>query len=428
MADLSVPFRLREQPMWGRSAVGQVLNPDELIMQQILGQTASVDAARAAAQGDTRRRILEALSAQPKALGPGPSYIPSSGVPFEAGPVGSTGVAAPAAAAAVPSSNLPVLYQGPATVAVDAIETAAPAAARSSLFGQLFNKGAWTAGERATGRLGWLSYGPNATAAEGAAIGRFAPGTLGRAGLYGLAGQIAANVSQKAWNDPNSGADNALATGLAGAGLGAGVGSIVPGVGTAIGAAIGGAGGAIYGALRAGHRDKDYAKAQTQGSTKLNELMGQLGLAADTQTELRQQYAIQSVLAKQSEDPVAAQKAIMSQMMTVLPQVAQQEASTKKAAQEAIATQAVIAKFMAPYLENVKTNADIEGGYYQKAADAAATPELRNALALRGQLARSSGAQSAAAWASAAQTAPMYAVSQQTGASPSTIAQLLAQG
>lgn len=411
---LDVPIRLRT-PSYGQSAVGQVLDPQTVLMQQILGQTASVDAARAAAAGDTRRRIIEALNAQPKALGPGPSYIPSSGVPFEAGPVGSTGLAAEAAA--------------PATVNAASTALEAAPAARANMLSQLFNKGAWTAGERATGKMGWLSYGPNATAAEGATIGHFAPGTLGRAGAYGLAGQVAGNALEKVWNDPNSSADNAAATALKMAGLGAGIGSMIaPGIGTAIGGGAGALGGAVWGALRGGHQDKDLAKAQTKGLTKLNDLMDQLGLTDDSKNELRRQYHVQSVVAGQSEKPVDAQKAIAAQLTALLPQIADQEASTKRAAQDALAMQSTIAQFMQPYLGNLYESANLEQAYYQKAADSASTPALRDALALRGQASLTNAARSAAAWGSAAQTAPLAQVQQQTGASASTIAQLLANG
>lgn len=426
---LDVPIRLRT-PSYGQSAVGQVLDPQTVLMQQILGQTASVDAARAAAAGDTRRRIIEALNAQPKALGPGPSYIPSSGVPFEAGPVGSTGLAAEAAApAAAASRNLPVLYQGPATVNVATTALEAAPAARASMLGQLFNKSAWTAGERATGKMGWLSYGPNAAAAEGAAVSRLAPGTLGRAGAYGLAGQVAGGALEKVWNDPNSSADNAAATALKMAGLGAGIGSMIaPGIGTAIGGGVGALGGAVWGALRGGHQDKDLAKAQSKGLTKLNDLMDQLGLTDDSKNELRRQYHVQSVVAGQSEKPVDAQKAIAAQLTALLPQIADQEASTKRAAQDALAMQSTIAQFMQPYLGNLYESANLEQAYYQKAADSASTPALRDALALRGQASLTNAARSAAAWGSAAQTAPLAQVQQQTGASASTIAQLLANG
>lgn len=427
---LEDPWRLRTQPTWGRAAAGTVLNPDEILMQQILGQSSSVDAARAAAAGDTRRRIIEALNAQPKALGPGPSYIPSSGAVIEAGPIGSTGVAAQAAQAApaAASRNLPVLYQGPTTVAA-AESAAAPAAARASMMGQLFNKGAWTAGERATGRMGWLSYGPNAAAAEGAAVSRFAPGTLGRAGLYGLAGQVAGGALEKVWNDPNSSKDNAAVTALKGAGIGAGIGTLVlPGVGTAVGGALGGIGGAIWGGLRGGHQDKDFAKASTSGLKKLNGLMDQLGLTDDSKDELRRQYQVQSVLAAQSEKPVDAQKAIIGQLMTVLPGIADQEASTKRAAKDALAMQATISQFMQPYIGNLYESADLEQAYYQKAADSASTPALRDALALRGQQSMTNANRLAGAWQSASQSAPLVAIQQQTGASASTLAQLLAQG
>ena len=59
---LDVPIRLRT-PSYGQSAVGQVLDPQTVLMQQILGQTASVDAARAAdrksqiGSGDRSERI-----------------------------------------------------------------------------------------------------------------------------------------------------------------------------------------------------------------------------------------------------------------------------------------------------------------------------------------------------------------------------------
>lgn len=411
---LDVPIRLRT-PSYGQSAVGQVLDPQTVLMQQILGQTASVDAARAAAAGDTRRRIIEALNAQPKAPGPGPSYIPSSGVPFEAGPVGSTAVAAEAAA--------------PATVNAASTALEAAPAARASMLGQLFNKEAWTAGERATGKFKALSYGPNVTAAEGAAVSRLAPGTLGRAGAYGLAGQVAGGALEKVWNDPNSSADNAAATALKMAGLGAGIGSMIaPGIGTAIGGGVGALGGAVWGALRGGHQDKDLAKAQTKGLTKLNDLMDQLGLTDDSKNELRRQYHVQSVVAGQSEKPVDAQKAIAAQLTALLPQIADQEASTKRAAQDALAMQSTIAQFMQPYLGNLYESANLEQAYYQKAADSASTPALRDALALRGQASLTNAARSAAAWGSAAQTAPLAQVQQQTGASASTIAQLLANG
>lgn len=403
----------------------------------------AAEAARAAAFADAdtnfmlRQRAMAGLQNAQPALGAGPQRLalPAAGqttlgtgsgsalAEQLALPAGSPGGALVRAGAPVTAPST----LGPATAA--AADSAGASAARASMFGQLFNGSAWKAGQRATGRAAWMSYGPNAVANEAGVIGRFAPGTVGRGGAYALAGQIAANLSQKAWNDPNSGADNALATGLAGAGLGAGVGSmILPGFGTAIGGALGGAGGAIYGALRAGHQDKDYANAQKQGTKKLNELMGQLNLTSGTQDQLRQQYAIQSVLARQSDNPVEAQKQILAQLTAQLPQVATQEASVRSAAKDALATQSVIAQFMQPYLDKVTANADLEAGMYQEAASSAPSQALRDALALRAQTARSGAARSVAGWSAAGQTAPMYAVSQQTGASPATIAQLLAQG
>lgn len=400
------PWRTRPQPSWGTQAIGTMLDPEAVFLSQILGQTSSVDAARAAAAGDTRRRILDAFASAPKALNAGPSYIPSSGTVFEAGPVGSTGAAAATRAASTAAGGsspfLPVLASQTAGAAETAGAAIAGTAARESALRQLLNPAAWTAGNRATGRFAWASYGPNAVPNAAGNIGKLSAGTLGRAGTLAAGGQVAGSLLEKVWNDPNSSADNAVATALKGAGLGAAAGSLLGPLGTAVGGGLGAIGGALWGGLRGGHQAKDFAKAATAGSKKLNELSDQLGLSSDGKTELLRQYQIASVLASESDNPIATQKAVVSNLLGALPTIMEED----KANRERMARSVALSNLLQPYLAQIDQSAQIQQQAYGRLAEQASDPTLRSLYELRGSYAAQRNASNLAGLVTQAEQSP----------------------
>lgn len=215
-----------------------------------------------------------------------------------------------------------------------------------------------TAATTKAGRIGGLlSWNPTlasrtAALGEGAAplaTGALAPGSLGRAGAYGLGGYLGANVLHGIVGERNGTWDDAAEGALKGGGIGAGIGSMIaPGPGTVIGGVLGGIGGAIWGGITGNdspqkERDK-YLAQQTDPSNEksLVSLMGKYGLSTDAQHQLLLQIeAIGPTLGSRDEA-----KALVQQVMGNLPTLIEQDKVQQAQASRAAAMQAYLLPMM----------------------------------------------------------------------------------
>lgn len=218
--------------------------------------------------------------------------------------------------------------------------------------------GAGAAGNTATktGRIaGMLSWNPSAARAAAQAGeayipgGALAPGSLGRAGLYGLGGYMGANLLHGIVGERNGTWDDAAEGALKGGGIGAGIGSmILPGVGTAVGGALGGIGGAVWGGLTGNdspskERD-DYLASQVDPSNdkSLISLMSKYGLSTDAQHSLLMQLEIIGPTLGSRDEA----KALVQQVMGNLPALIEQDKAQQVQASRAAAMQAYLLPMM----------------------------------------------------------------------------------
>lgn len=303
---------------------------------------------------------------------------------------GAQAIAPPVQAAArgassVTGSALPKL----GTEAVGARSTAARGAA-SVVEGVTGASG----GAAPAGRFGVLARTPLSGASQfaqaGAWGGRLAPGTIGRAGLYGLGGQIAAGLFDSAVGERDGTWDDAASSALRWGGTGAGIGSmILPGWGTAIGgvggALIGGAKGLLTGedSMETQVRDYLYGSEKQAGKIgQVDQLLAEAGLSESTRTDLLTQVKAAAMTAKTPEEI----DLVLQQVNTLLPSImeqdkAQQEAEGQQAALEA--RMAAIQSYLQPIMQQqlAQYNTGLQASYDQMQAAGAKITDRKLAAA-----------------------------------------------
>ena len=166
-----------------------------------------------------------------------------------------------------------------------------------------------------------------AAGAEASGVGaNLVKGSIGRAGLYGLAGEAGNYALKKILGGERDGSwDNAAGGAMRGAGWGAGVGSVVPVIGTALGAGVGAlAGGAIgyfTGHDSAAKQTRDYWANQLDAQNMSGLAHSLSGLSPMTQSQVLSQIGMIQNTTKSPEEA----KALVSQILLNLPAIAQQE-------------------------------------------------------------------------------------------------------
>lgn len=197
--------------------------------------------------------------------------------------------------------------------------------------------------------------------------GKFAKGSMGRAGLYGAGGYLAGQLADKMVGEHgDTSLDEALTGGLTGAGMGAGIGSLVPGVGTLLGGLAGGAIGAgvgFFGPKQTGAVQIN--KEMTKQVTSLNTIGKQLGLDEETISQLGATLQAGTVGATSKQQITLAAQ----QLAAALPQLAAEAKATRTANTQALAMQQAMGNFANPYLQQAATQAALT---HSQSADAAA--------------------------------------------------------
>lgn len=220
---------------------------------------------------------------------------------------------------------------------------------------------------------------------------------LRTAGVLGIGGQLAGGLAQGMWNDPESSADNALASGLRWAGTGAALGSLAG----PWGAAIGGVGGGILGAFKGiadsrNEGSKAVASELTRQQAKIAELMTQLGSSPDLREDALAQLQM-SVLAGDvtSKDQV---RAIADGIRASLPQALQADREQQQQQRMMQANQAAVQAWMGPLLQQSVDKSQFYADQFAQAGLSAANEISDPALRLsQQQMARSYSAEQAAA-------------------------------
>lgn len=199
------------------------------------------------------------------------------------------------------------------------------------------------AGGRAAG---FLAKTPWANVAEGSggsgilAAGRaLGPGSIGRAGAYGIAGQLGSGLIRSAIGGEKDGSwDNALESAASFGGAGAGLGSMIaPGIGTVIGGGVGAAVGGLWGWTHGSDSDstnvrKEVGKQEKALAPFLNKLS----------PEARDQITTQLGIAAQQFTKPADVKAAYGQIAQGVPQVLAQEQQQRQQMNNLLAMQSII--------------------------------------------------------------------------------------
>lgn len=249
-------------------------------------------------------------------------------------------------------------------------------------------------GAAPAGRFGVLARTPLTGASQFAQAGmwggRLAPGTIGRAGLYGLGGQIAAGLFDSAVGERDGTWDDAASSALRWGGTGAGIGSmILPGWGTAIGgvggALIGGAKGLLTGEDSMETQVRDYLYGSEKQAGKIGEvdaLLAEAGLSEATRTDLLTQVKAAAMTAKTPEEI----DLVLQQVNTLLPSImeqdkAQQQAESQQAALEA--RMAAIQSYLQPIMQQqlAQYNTGLQTSYDQMQAAGANIKDPKMAAA-----------------------------------------------
>lgn len=293
-----------------------------------------------------------------------------------------------------------------ATPSVASEVRAAAAAAESA------SPAAQAAAQAGNGLTGWRAIAartPSPFVNGSSAATAFAPGTIGRAGLYGLGGQVLGSVFDSAVGERDGRWDDMISSGLRWGGAGAGIGSmILPGVGTAIGGALGlGVGGLIgnlTGEDSAQTQTREYMMRQTDPtmSDSLVSRMSKYGLSADTQNQILMQL---DMVASAAQSPEEARTAV-SNVMQQLPSLAQADLEYRRQQeqqqqaidfqnQRAAAIQAWLGPMMQDQLSRYNQATDETQMLYMNAASKVKDPTIQaiyQANAARmGQSARQAG-------------------------------------
>lgn len=309
----------------------------------------------------------------------------------------------------------PVQALGPSAVplgpglpaAETALGPALPAVASPSAAGAVAGA-AETAGAKNAGKLATM-FG------EG---GRFAEGSLGRAGLYGAAGVLGGQLVNKVWHNENTSADSALAGAATGAGIGAGIGSFVPipGVGTGVGALLGGLAGGAIGAFGPKNTGAHAVASQfATESKKLEDLIASSNLDPLIANDLRRQLPAMTYGAQSKADIKTAAQQIAASIPGLMQQQSQAAYANTQQQQndqnKMMAIQAMFGPMLNDSLAGARTSAANANQEYRHLADNMQTvdPRIADLYRARGATLETAGNNVAAGYAAQAAMAPYTA-------------------
>lgn len=235
-------------------------------------------------------------------------------------------------------------------------------------------------------------------------------GSLGRAGAYGLAGQVGSMGINALWDDPNSPMDNAAAAAAGGAGIGAGIGSLIaPGPGTAIGAGVGALAGGAFGYLTGkGEGGNAVAKELAKRQGQLNQLLDQLGASDELrdQAQFQLQMGVATGEAGSKGDVANIYKQVQAMLPEALMADRQQQEQTRMKESNMAAVQAWMAPMMQQQLSQSQWYADQFGNQMQAAAGQIQDPGMRAAQQALASSISSQQASTNAAYAAQIAAAP----------------------
>lgn len=192
-------------------------------------------------------------------------------------------------------------------------------------------------------------------AADASTFGRvLAPGSIGRAGAYGIAGQLGSGILRSALGGEKDGnwdnfAEDALSYGGAGAGIGS---MIAPGVGTAIGGAAGVGVAALKDFLFGGGADSDAteaAKVVHKQDAMLDTLLGSAGLSPEATRQIR----LQLLTANQGVTDANQIQAAYASIRANIPAIAAQEQQQRQQLAGTLATQQMLAPQFDTFLRGI---------------------------------------------------------------------------
>jgi hypothetical protein len=331
------------------------------------------------------------------ALGAGQPAWQSSGITDSwatrtSGPMQGPVQAAASQSFAAPASATPAIGPAPTpAIATPGNSLASAATQAASTGGPVTPTPSPAMGMAApAGRAGFLARTPftgtTPYATQGALGGRLAAGSIGRAGAYGLGGQIAGSVWDGAVGERDGVWDDAVGSALRWGGAGAGIGSmILPGWGTAIGGAVGGGIGAIKGALTGDDSaptelNKYLFGSKDAGGTggakgELAGLMNEYGISQDSQQQLLMQL---DLIPQMGLDKTGAQQ-LIGQLIQSIPQFAAEDQVRQQATARSAAIQAAIAPMMQQQLDMYNQSATQAASAMTSASQSTGDPALRDA-------------------------------------------------
>jgi hypothetical protein len=234
-------------------------------------------------------------------------------------------------------------------------------------------------------RTPFMGTTPYAT--TGALGGRLAAGSIGRASLIGLGGQIAGRVWDRAVGERDGTWDDAVGSALRLGGAGAGIGSLFGPVGTA----VGGLGGVAFGTAKGLITGDDSAPTELNrylfgskdaGGTggakgELTALMGEYGISQDTQQQLIMQL---DLIPQMGLDKAGAEQ-LIGQLVQQIPQFAAEDQMRQQATARSAAIQAAIAPMMQQQLDMFNQSATQAASAMTSASQSTGDPALRDAYA-----------------------------------------------
>lgn len=230
---------------------------------------------------------------------------------------------------------------------------------------------------------GFLSNKATGLSTEGMGLRSLARGSLGRAGLMGLGGQLVGSGIESAFGDPNESWDNSLASAARWGGAGAAAGSLIaPGIGTAIGGGLGLGIGAVKGFMDSKNEgDKAVEKALNDRSGQLNELLGQLGASADLREQA--QFQLQMGVTAGGATTKSQVNDVYAQVKAMLPEAImadrQQQEQSRMQESNMAAVQAWMGPMMEQQLSQAQWYADQWGNQASAAAQQIEDPGMRAA-------------------------------------------------
>lgn len=271
-----------------------------------------------------------------------------------AAPIAVRGAASPTVArAAAQATSAPSFIARAGAGGLGAGGAAAPGTGAAGVLAQAAP--AITGGSRLAGLLApgnsaptWLTARLGGQSTAGLGMRSLAPGSLGRAGLYGAAGYLGGQGIEAITGHQEGTLDDALRNATVGAGMGAGLGSIIPGLGTAIGAGLGFAGGGLHGLLTGkgsdeGERDRAYEKQ----AEKFETLFTTYGVSPELRDQFMTQFGVTTEGLKRGEVNEVAK-----QMREILPSLIAEDAAMQEEERGRTAMLAAAQGWMAPMLRD----------------------------------------------------------------------------